>query len=252
MALEAEAQNLLGEQSKLVGMQEAAPSIADKLREALQSRLEHPLMGQRADAISNFYQAAPAARAEAAGLLGAEGAPARPTAVENLVAQRRGSALTPVMGLTGLIGAKLGGIEDVIGQGTRAFQSQVAGQQGRVGLAQTSYNLALQELQRQAEEAYRQQQQQFQQQQWQAGEDRMSQQFPLELDLLRAQIAKANEGLGGGGGGGGGGGEWTGYVMEPTTTPQYSPAKAGIKEIVYDPGTNDWWEWTSNNKGGWE
>jgi len=144
--VESRAQNLLGEQQRLSGLQADLPSMADKLRDALQSRMEHPLMGQRAEAIQQFFEAGPKARMEGQQLLGGPGAPARPTAVENLVAQRRASALTPVTGLTGLIGAKLGGIEDVIQRGVGAFQSLVGAQQGRVGLEQTGYELALRQL----------------------------------------------------------------------------------------------------------
>lgn len=187
MALEAEKASLLGEQQKLAGLQADLPSISDKLRDALQSRLEHPLMGQRAEAISQFFQAAPQARAEGQALLGAEGAPARPTAVEALAASRRGAALTPVMGLTGLIGAKLGGIEDVIQKGINAFQSLVAGQQGRVGLAQTSYDLALQQLVQQA---------QAEQQAWenQFAEQQLAQQWKIaNLPPQRAPAAPKSE-----------------------------------------------------------
>lgn len=174
--LQPQARSLLGEQQAAVGLQAELPSIADKLRDALQARLEHPLMGQRAEAIGEFFQAGPKAREEAQTLLGAPGAPARPTAVESLVSQRRASALTPVMGLTGLIGAKLGGIEDVIQKGTNAFQSLVGAQQGRVGLAQTSYNLALNQLIQQA-----------QQEQWQAEQSRSAEQ--QKLDRIQQQLA---------------------------------------------------------------
>jgi len=143
-------------------LQSDAPTLADKLRTALTERFDNPEMKQRNEAIGNFFALAPQVRQEKQDLLSAPGQPARPTAVESLVSQRRGTALMPIMNLTNMMAARQGGIGDTIDRGVGAFQSLIGAQQGKVGLAQTNYQMALDNLVRQqqkmaAEQATKQQ-----------------------------------------------------------------------------------------------
>lgn len=127
------------EQGKLTQLQGDLPSLSDKLRDALTKRFDNPEITQRNEAMSDFFQTASRTREEAIGLLGAEGAPARPGAVENLVSQRRSTALLPVMNLSNMIQARQGGITDVIDRATNAFNSLLGAQQGRATQAQQEF-----------------------------------------------------------------------------------------------------------------
>ena len=152
-----------------------------------------------------------------------------PFARERLTAQYTGQQALPMLSLASILGQRFGRVEDVIGAGTRAYQAQTSAAQQAAQLGRQSYTdllseyqliqqLAQQQWQRQQDEleAQRDLEQQLWQRQQAEEATRLGleqqtyergmeeQQFPLELELLKAQVGRQQQLAGGGSGGGGG------------------------------------------------
>jgi len=133
----------------------AATVLPDMLRKAVSERFQgSPLVKQREEALQNFLTAVPTARSEMAELVNkpAEegGAILSPTQQQQIIAGRRAAATVPLASLNDLLRAEFGGIEDIVGAGTRAYQARAQLEQQQAESARQQSNTLLDNLFRQA------------------------------------------------------------------------------------------------------
>jgi hypothetical protein len=161
-----------GAQQSAIDYSARGATLPDELRKALGERYGQSGMAQdAATARTDFMASIPQARADVAGMTQG-GTPMSPTQIQAILAAKRGAALIPVIASNLNQEAAFGNIEDLVGAGTRAWQSQVAQKQGAAELAQSGYTNLLSELFRRAEE------------------ERAAELHPLQKQQLMADIAR--------------------------------------------------------------
>lgn len=186
-----------------------AYSFPAKLKEALQKKLNYhqDIIQQQAQAQASYFAAPSAARAKYTKQPGEAGY-INPMQAEALTAGERAGAYAPYASLTGILGQRMGTVQELVGQGTGAYQAQVSAAQGAAQLAQQQYQQQLGEYQlgagmeqqawqRQQQEAATalaqqqyEQQQAWQQQQWEAQQAQYAQQYGLQQQQWAAQQAQ--------------------------------------------------------------
>jgi len=136
-----------------------ATELPDALRQAVTERFkESPLYGQFQGAAQNVLTAVPEYRKTLADLVGS-GTVLSPNQQQALLARRQASAIVPLISLNDLLKSQTGGMEELIGAGTRAFGAQTQRLGGIAELLTGWYKDILNQLV--AEENIRQAQQQF-------------------------------------------------------------------------------------------
>lgn len=158
-------------------------TLADELRKALGTRFgETGIPQATAEARAGFLQAPTQIRSDIAQQVGA-GTIYSPSQQQAIQSSRLASAMVPLSAANIIQRGAYGGLEEMIGAGTRAWQSQVGQKNLEAQLAQTGYQNMLNEmLSRAAEER--------------AGAEagRAAEMHPLDLLMRQAQIATAQRG----------------------------------------------------------
>ena len=157
--------------------EQAGITLPDKLREVLNKKfsMESPVIKQRESALQNYL--VEAERAPQTVLPEQSGGVVfNPLEQGRQIELRRAAALAPLTSANALYGQQVGGLESIIGEASRAYQSSVVGLQQRAQLERQRYQDILSELSAQAENAFKEQQ--FQEQ---------VRQFDLEYQLKRKQ-----------------------------------------------------------------
>lgn len=158
-------------------------TLADELRKALGTRFgETGIPQATAEARAGFLKAPTQIRSDIAQKVGA-GTIFSPSQQQAIQSAGLASAMVPLSAANIVQGAALGGLEDMIGAGTRAWQAQVGQKSLEAQLAQTGYQNILNELlSRGAEERAG------------AAETRAAEMHPLDLLMRQAQIEAARRG----------------------------------------------------------
>jgi len=146
-------------------------TLADELRKALGERFGQSNVAQNtAQARADFMTALPQGRADVANLV-SSGTILSPTQQQAILSGKRASALVPLMGANITQEAAFGTMEDLINAGVNAYGAQTSQKKGMAELAQQNYTQLLNELVTRAEQ------------------QRLEERFPLEMQLLKAQIS---------------------------------------------------------------
>lgn len=124
-----------------------ATELSDALRDAVTERFsESPLHGQFQTAAQNFLTTVPQARAQLASQVQGGGPILNPNQQQSILAGRRAAAMVPLISLNDLIKSQTGGIENLVGAGTRAYQAQAQRLLGAADLANQYYKDVLNQL----------------------------------------------------------------------------------------------------------
>jgi len=151
-------------------------TLADELRKALGERFGQSNVAQNtAQARADFMTALPQGRADVANLV-KSGTILSPTQQQAILSGKRASALVPLMGANITQEAAFGTMEDLINAGVNAYGAQTSQKKGMAELSQQNYTQLLNELVTRAEQ------------------QRSEERFPLEMQLLKAQISNTARG----------------------------------------------------------
>lgn len=132
-----------------ISFKEQLPDLASKLREALTAKFnESPLFKQRETAMSEFLSAPGAIRADISKMQ-KEGTILSPTQQEAITGARRAAAFAPLETSNLLLGNTLGGLENMISGGVKAFEAASTAKTERANLLNT---MRQQEIERQFKE----------------------------------------------------------------------------------------------------
>ena len=149
--LQAQAQRVSQAQRTASGMSAQAFKLPDMLRQAITEKFQQsPLYGAREQAAQQVLTSPTRSREELAGMVNApDGTIFSPTQQQSILASRRAADVVPLMSINDLLQAQTGGLENLIGAGTRAFQAQVAQAQGQAGAEQSLWENMFQQQQQQ-------------------------------------------------------------------------------------------------------
>lgn len=212
--------------------QEALPLLAQKLKDAIQQKLNYnqDIISQQNKAMADYFAAPSEARQQYQNIWD-------PFAREALVSRATSNAYAPYATLTDILGERRGQISDLVNAGTGAFQSAATAQQNRAEQARSALDQLLQMAGIKAQSA-----------QWQYGTNLANQQWLYEQ--THAKPTAGGEGLDLSGllglfGGGGGGTTAQPTEPKPTIKPSSGQAEGRLwtsprGEWAWDYSINDW------------
>lgn len=132
-------------QQTATNYQSAASLLPAQLKQAIEEKLNFnsDIISQQAKAQANYFAAPATARSDYQDIF-------NPFDREKLVAQAVSNAYAPYASLTNILGQRQGNINDIVGAGVGAFNSQVTAQQGNAQLAQNNLQSLLGQADRMA------------------------------------------------------------------------------------------------------
>lgn len=195
-----EKQDVQTASQNLADLQTGAGSLPNKLKEALNKKLNYnkDIINQQSDVMQQYFAAPSAARAKYQDVW-------NPFEREKLVAQERTMALKPYDTLTGVLNQRMGDVADITTAGVQGWQGMVDAASTQLNAATTRLGTALQAYQiaggqQSAADELALSVAQFNEanRQFEATMAMNKDQFGQQMDLEKLKLAKSGSGGGGG------------------------------------------------------